>query len=86
MWWLTYPVAAAGGAAWSAWWVRRRWERALAAEQDRSSRQVFSARAEVVQLRRGYAELEQGLAEVPVVQAATAVVEDALQALQEGER
>jgi hypothetical protein len=52
-------------------------DRALAVEHDRRARDADGHRAEVAQLRRG------GLADALVVQAATAVVDNALWGLEQ---
>lgn len=79
MWCLGIAAAALSGGLAAAWWVRRRMARLLAVEHDQRARDAHSARVEVAQLRRG-------LAEEHIVQAATAVIDNALQHLGSPER
>jgi hypothetical protein len=74
VWWLGITCAASLGGLVAAWAVRHRMARELAVVRDRRARDAHSARVEVTQLRRG-------LADVLVVQAATAVVDNALRGL-----
>lgn len=78
MWWLGLGGTALAGLA-AAWAVRHRMRRQLAVAYDRHARDAHSARAEVSQLRRG-------LADVLVVQAAAAVVDNALRGMTSGEK
>lgn len=71
MWWLAIGGAVCLGSLVVAWWMHRRLERLLAAQLDERARDAHSARAEVAQLRRG-------MADHLVVQAAAAVVDNAL--------
>ncbi|MFD0032572.1 hypothetical protein ACFVJK_30745 [Streptomyces sp. NPDC127172] len=79
MWWLGITCAASLGGLVAAWAVRHRMARELALVHDRRARDAHSARAEVTQLRRG-------LADVLVVQAAAAVVDNALRGMGSRER
>lgn len=79
MWWLGIACAAALGGIVAAGAMRHRMERELAAARDRRARDAHGARVEVTQLRRG-------LADVLVMQAATAVVDNALRGMGSRER
>jgi hypothetical protein len=76
VWWLGITCAASLGGLVAGWAVRHRMRRELAVAHDRRARDAHSARVEVTQLRRG-------LADLLVVQAATAVVDNALRGSRE---
>jgi hypothetical protein len=75
VWWLGIAVGGSLGGLVAAWAVRRRMERQLAVEHDRRARDAQGHRAEVAQLRRSRSRV---LADALVVQAATAIVDNAL--------
>jgi hypothetical protein len=79
VWCLGIAAAALCGGLAAAWWVQRRMARLLAVEHDQRARDAHSARAEVAQLRYG-------LAGEYAVQAAAAVIDNALQNLGSQER
>ncbi|GAA2732413.1 hypothetical protein [Streptomyces nogalater] len=74
---LIFACAASLGGLTAGWAARRHMNRALAVEHDRRARDADGHRAEVAQLRRGRP------ADVLVVQAATAVIDNALRGLEQ---
>lgn len=80
MWWLGIACAAALGGLVAAWAVQRRMDRVLAVEHDRRARDAAGHRAEVAQLRNSR------LADALVVQAAAAIVDNALQGQEQQEK
>jgi hypothetical protein len=75
--WLLGTLTASLGGLVVAWAVRRRIEREWAAECDRRARDAYSARAEAAQARRGRPD-------TLVVEAATAIVDNAIRGLATG--